>query len=434
MIIFFLLTVKWDQIVQALSSVPADASLVNPFRTSQVEDFNFWYFLIGLVGFVYNTMSWQGTQGFNASALSAHESKMAQVLGNWRNFPRNLFLMFIPIVAFTVLHHPDFAALTAKVNSVLGNIDTTEIQSQMRVPLVLKYLLPTGLLGGFAAVMLGAFITTHNSYLHSWGSIFVQDVVMPFRKKPFTPQQHIRLLRGAIAGVAVFIYFFSLIFRQTQHIYLFFAITAAIFVGGSGSVIIGGLYWKRGTTAAAWSAMITGSTIATSGIVLHQIYENFPVNGQWFWGLAMVSSALVYILVSLLGKRKVQDLDKLLHRGKYAIEGEMKVISEAPARGWKVLGMGREFTAGDKFIYVISYAWIIIWTLIFIGGTIYSLSHSIRDSVWMSYWKFYVFIYLAASVIVVIWFTVGGAFDMKAMIRRLRSLKRDERDDGYISS
>ena len=65
--------------------------------------------------------------------------------------------------------------------------------------------------------------------------------------------QHLRVLRCSILGVGVFIFFFSLVFQQSEYIFLFFAITGAIFAGGRGAVIIGGLYWKRGTTAAAWA-------------------------------------------------------------------------------------------------------------------------------------------------------------------------------------
>ena len=119
--------------------------------------------------------------------------------------------------------------------------------------------------------MLAAFISTHDTYLHSWGSILVQDVIMPFRKKPFDKDTHLKVLRYSIYGVAVFIFFFSLLFQQNQKIALFFAITGAIFAGGSGAVIIGGLYWKRGTTVAAWAAMITGAVIAVGGIILKQI-------------------------------------------------------------------------------------------------------------------------------------------------------------------
>ena len=117
-------------------------------------------------------------------------------------------------------------------------------------------------MGALTTVMLMATIGTHDSYLHSWGSIFIQDVIMPFRRKPFAPEQHLRVLRLSILGVCIFIFLFSMIFQQSEYIFLFFAITGAIFTGGSGAVIIGGLYWKRGTTAAAWSALITGSVIA----------------------------------------------------------------------------------------------------------------------------------------------------------------------------
>jgi SSS family solute:Na+ symporter len=434
LILFFFFTLDWSQIFEALLSAQEtpNASLINPFKTSQVDDFNFWYFIIGLIGFVYNFMSWQGQQAYNASAKSAHEAKMAQVLGNWRNYPRNLFLVFIPVVAITVMNHADFLPISEKVNAILNTVDSTEIQTQIRVPLVLRFLLPTGLLGAFAAVMLSAFISTHDTYLHSWGSIFIQDVIMPFRKKPFPPQQHIKVLRISIIGVAVFIFFFSLLFKQSQNIYLFFAVTGAIFVGGAGSVIIGGLYWKQGTTAAAWSAMISGSSIAIMGTILTSLYEDFPINGQWFWLLSMAGASLVYVIVSLVDRKNDFNMDKLLHRGKYAIEGEMKVIDEVPAKGWKVLGMGKEFTKGDKFIYIVSYAWIFSWTLIFIIGTIYSLSHDVPDSNWLSYWKYYVIVYALVSAVVVIWFTIGGMVDMKSMFKQLSVMKRDDADDGFV--
>jgi solute:Na+ symporter, SSS family len=424
----------WTQIYESLiaAQTAPNASLINPFKTSQVDDFNFWYFIIGLIGFVYNFLSWQGTQAYNASAKSAHEAKMAQVLGNWRNYPRNLFLVFIPVVAITVLNHADFAPVAAQVNEVLAGIESTEIQSQVQVPLVLRFLLPTGLLGAFAAVMLAAFISTHDTYLHSWGSIFIQDVILPFRKKPLSPEQHIKLLRYSIFGVAVFIFFFSLLFQQSQNIYLFFAVTGAIFVGGAGAVIIGGLYWKKGTTTAAWSALISGSSIAILGTVLTTIYQDFPINGQWFWFLSMVGASVVYITVSLLDKKPSFNMDKMLHRGEFAIEGEKKIIDAAPSKGWKMLGMGNEFTKGDKFIYIISYTWIIGWTVIFLGGTVYNLSHDIPDTNWMSYWKYYVIIYAFVSAIVVIWFTIGGVIDMKAMFKKLGEMKRDVADDGHV--
>ena len=37
----------------------------------------------------------------------------------------------------------------------------------------------------------------------------IQDVIMPFRKKPFSPEMHLKVLRASIVFVAIFIFFFS---------------------------------------------------------------------------------------------------------------------------------------------------------------------------------------------------------------------------------
>ena len=110
----------------------------------------------------------------------------------------------------------------------------------------------------------------------------------------------------------------------------------------------------------------------------------------------------------------------------------MKIINAQPARGWKMLGMGKEFTKGDKVIYIVTYTWIFIWTIVFIFGTIYSFTHDVSDSAWLKYWKYYVYIYLTASALVIIWFTIGGVIDLKSMFKRLKLIKLDETDDGFV--
>jgi len=431
-IIVCLFFVNWDQIFVAVSSAPKDASLINPYKTSEVPDFNFWYFLINVLGVIYAKLSWQGSQGFNSSAKSAHEAKMGEVLGNLRDIPKWLFLVFIPIIAYTVLHHSDFASIANGVNSTLSGVGNEAVQNQLRIPIVLSKILPVGVMGAFMAVMLMATIGTHNSYMHSWGSIFIQDVIMPFRKKPFEPVQHLKVLRFSILGVCVFIFLFSLLFPMTDYIFLYFAITAAIFVGGSGAVIIGGLYWKKGTTAAAWSALIIGSVVSVTGIILQQIYPNFPINGQYFWGISMGASSLVYIVVSLLGNKHDFNMDKMLHRGKYAIKEETIIVDEVPVKGLKMLGMGKEFTKGDKVIYLTAYTWTFIWFVVFVIGTIYNFSGDVPDSSWMSFWKIFVIINLAASFIVIVWFTLGGIKDFKEMLHRLKTMVRNHHDDGTV--
>ena len=430
--IYFFKIFSYEEIFQALQKAPENASLLNPFKTGQVKHFNFSYFLIMIAGYFYGPLSWQGSQGSFTSAKDAHESKMGQVLGYWRLMPQILFFIFIPICAYTVMNHPDFLSQAGNVNEVLAGLGSRMEKSQLTVPMVLVNFLPMGLMGCFAAVMLAAFISTHDTYLHSWASIFVQDVILPLRGKALKPGQHIKILRIAIVGVAIFIFFFSLLFRQTQYILLFFQVTGAIFMGGGGAVIAFGLYWKRGTTTAAWSAIITGALVSLAGIILHQIYEDFFIDGQQFFGISMFSSSLAYVLVSLLGKKQQHNMDKLLHRGKFKIKDEHTIKIKQPNKFLKLLGIGKEFSKGDMVLYFGSYLWIFAWVAVFIVGTIYYFINGIADASWMKFWYIFLIIYLIVSIIVIIWFSVGGAKDIKDMFARLKVLVRDEKDDGTV--
>ena len=488
MIIFLFFSVGWDQITEAMEQTPVklaqeeiiktrsdlsfsklteaeqnikiekinekyeNSSRINPFKTSHVEDFNFWYFLIGIVGVMYGTMSWQGSQAYNASAKSAHEAKMGGVLTGFRGIPQALFFLFAPITIYVFMNHVDYQSLAVSVNASIDQLATDSLRTQLRAPLVLSKVLPVGLLGAFAALMLAAFISTHDTYLHSWGSILIQDVIMPFRDKPFDKETHLKVLRYSIFGVAIFIFLFSLLFQQNQKIALFFAITGAIFASGSGAVIIGGLYWKKGTTAAAWTAMSTGAIIAVGGLIVQKVDPGWladtsltvglkntitflaNINGQVYWAIGMGTSTLSYIAVSLLGKKTNFNMDKLLNRGNYVIEGEMEIVNEAPERGWKILGMGKEFTMGDKFIYIVNYIWTFSWTILFIVGTVYNLYYDVSDTSWMTFWKYYLFINIGMAMISIIWFTWGGFKDLNVMMTKLRSDERDHKDDGWVAS
>jgi SSS family solute:Na+ symporter len=433
-VVYLMVQVDWGQIFQALSAAPANASLVNPFHTGSTKDYNFWYFFIGMIGVIYGKLSWQGTQAYNASAKSAHEAKMGDVLANWRGIPQwGLFLVFVPIVAYTFWHGAGFTEAAASVRPVLDGLGSDALRSQLTVPVALTKLLPVGLMGAFAAVMLAAAVGCNETYLHSWGCIFIQDVVQPLRKKAFAPAEHIKFLKASILAVAAFSFVFSLLFQQSEYIFLFFAITGAIFAGGSGAVIIGGLYWKRGTTAAAWSSMIVGAVTAVGGIAVQQIVPDFPVNGQMFWGLAMALSSAVYVVVSLLtGRGKAFDMDKMLHRGPHLVKGEYTVVDTTPVKGWKVLGMGREFTRWDKVIYIATYAWTASWVIVFVVGTVLNLTGEVGDLAWMRFWRVYTMIMLAVSIAVIVWFSIGGIINLKDMIRSLRTMTRDHADTGYV--
>lgn len=536
---YCLRTFSWTMIGEAFQSVPDPErmSMVNPFKTSNMKDFSIWYYLIGLAGAFYGTMSWQGNAGYGVAAKSPHEARMANVLGMWRGGVFYMIMGLMGIFAFTMMHHPSFTGLATQAQDIVANIASPTIRTQMTTPVALRVMLPTGLIGLLAAVMLAAAITTDDTYLHSWGSIFIQDVIMPFRKKAYTPEQHLRALRWSITGVAIFGFLFSLLFRQSQYILMFFAMTGAIFLGGAGSVIVGGLYWKRGTTAGAWCAMATGSFLAVSSMAIQQApFQHVPLtfdapaavsvtvdgkparrgadglwhhrysvqkrdqwvesrvtitdaagavdtravrysydkstqplpaasatlcaavtppdgtvlavppgalrrayvtlramNGQILWFFSMLAAIAMYIVVSLLG-RKSFDMDRMLHRGKYAVASDIaKGGAALPTRGWRALiGLTPEFTRGDRILYVVTMSWSLGWMVVYFTVLTINLIRVQSDAWWLNYFKWVTMINLSVGVITTIWFSLGSLRDMRRFFRDLSLIVRNHADDGRV--
>jgi SSS family solute:Na+ symporter len=440
---------SWNEMVTAVNMASAPGkSMLNPFDTSSITDFNIWFYLIGMFSAFYTVLAWQGSQGFFSSARTPHEQKMGTIIAGWRAVPQNLALTLMSIATVAVFRLPEFADTLTGINKTLQTIPNEMIQGQMKLPLAMAAILPIGVKGLLCTIMIFISFTCHDTYLHSWGSIFVQDVYMPIKRKKLTMQEHIRLLRIAITGVAIFGYVFSLLYPPDQPILMFFAVTGAIWLGGAGSVIIGGLYWPRGTTAGAYSAVITGGVIGLIGVFIPGIYKNltghqFPINGQYINMIAMSSAVLMYVSVSLItGRGKPAfNLDKLLHRGNYAIKNEHTEYVETLKSRWqKFVGITPEFSKSDKIFALFLIGWnllLFLWFIIFTAINLYyKLVHGVllSDNAWSIYWQVGIVINVILCIPVTIWFTVGGIIDIKALYKHLDTCPRDHSDDGSVCS
>jgi SSS family solute:Na+ symporter len=443
LILLLLWMFSWDQISETLLDAPEQESLVHPFKLGQEEHFNFWYYVISVFIIFYGALGWQGTQGYNCAATDAHEAKMAGILNGWRPRVLILIVVILPICVRTFMHHPDFAEDAAVVHDAIAQVsaDTPEqtetLRNQLRTPLAVATMLPPGLLGLMCAAMLAAFISTNDTYLHSWGSILIQDVILPFRKRPFTPRQHLWLLRASVLGVAVFIFVFSLLYRPTQYIAMFLTLT-------------GSLYWKRGSTGGAWAAMITGMVLATTGVVIKQYDASVFIAGldTFFWPCAValyikdgltgqeitfwtsVYAVGMYVLVSILGRTEF-DMDRMLHRGRHAVEGEGGDVP--PPTTWlEKLGFTKEFTGSDRVVTYITLGWPLVWTVVFIIGTIYNLLVDVPDERWLDFWRVWTWLTVFTAFCVTIWFTIGGGRDLRNLFRRLRQIEDNPTEDGRV--
>ncbi|MDP0495246.1 MAG: sodium:solute symporter [Verrucomicrobiota bacterium JB024] len=434
-LIFLVLHFNMDTVKSTLVSLSDSGhSRVNPFDAGEVKHFNAFFFFVNLFGAFYWTMAWQGGQAYNSSARSPHEARMGKILAQWRTAVTTLLPIFLPVAAFVVMHSTDFMPQSQAARDALGAVGDAQLQKQLTTPLVIRELLPAGMLGLFATVMLASAVSTDNTYMHSWGSILIQDVIVPLRGRPLSHRQHMLWLRVSILGVAVFAFFFSLLFRQTQYILLFMSLTGAIFLGGAGAAIIGGLYSRRGTTPAAFVAMIAGSVIGCGGILVKQLDPDFPFDGQQMLFAAMVISLSLYVIVSLT-QRQAFNLDRMLHRGKYAklTEHPEKYGQARPRLGWHVLKPGKDFNRRDKFIFYLTLAWSLTLFSAFAVISLMNLHKRWSDDWWFTYWEVFLGIGLVKAVIVTIWFLIGGGINLRELLEVLRHAKRNSLDDGSVS-
>jgi SSS family solute:Na+ symporter len=460
-LVVLFLKFDWSQISAAISMAPANQSMINPFKIGGLENYSLSYYFISFYVVFYGAYSWQGSAAYNSSAENAHEARMSKILGYLRVLTPILFMIMLPICTYTLFNHVDFAKEAMQANAVLSNIDNAQIQKQVTVPIAMSTILPTGIAGLLCAVVFSAFVANHDTYLHSWGSIFLQDVVMPLRKKPFTPKAHVWYLKLSTLGVAVFIFFFSLWFNQSDDILMFFALSGTIFLAGSGAVIIGGLYWKNGTTAGAWTALTVGFAMAVIGFALSQSYlpgiagyiqkafpdfwlslkhiapslneKKFLINPQEWFFLSMLTSTACYITVSLLTVKKAFNMDRMLHRGEFALASEKTLEDIECLANWrKVLGFSKNLRLDDKFIIYGSYSYMLISLAVVLVGTVYHVFFGIPDKFWMAFWHGYIWVFFVLTIVLSIWLGIGGFIDLRKLFRVLKTVKQDDRDNGTV--
>ncbi|MBE6380884.1 MAG: sodium:solute symporter [Lentisphaerae bacterium] len=442
LMIFLVVQYDWNSIFETLlqhNQANPNQSLFNPFETTSIKSFNIWFFLMGFAMTIMHSGSWQGSSGYAAAAKSAHEAKMSGFLGTWRSLVQTALLIFIPICAVVFFNNPDTADAARGLNDVLSTMDE-QSASQARVPLFLNYILPVGFIGIFAAVMFAAMLSTDDTYMHSWGSIFIQDVILPFRKTPFTEKQHIWLLRGSIIFVGVFAFFFSWLWKETEYILLYFQITGAIFTGGAGAVIIGGLYSRTGTTLGAWVAMILGSGLALASIVFQKLWpiwfgKDFPFDGQILAFVVSIFGFFSYFIVSWLDRKinriKPFNLDRMLHRGEYDTSNE-HVEAWSAGRIWRILGLTNEFTLFDRILFFASIIWTLTWTAVFCTGLVGHYVLHWDAMVWLKIWRFYVMFAFFLGIGTTIWFLIAGFRDIGRLFKTLATDERNYADNGQV--
>ncbi|MDD2478955.1 MAG: hypothetical protein PHS31_03590 [Victivallaceae bacterium] len=538
--VFILYKFSWsNEIVPVMLDRAPGESFLNPYDISKLRDFNVFFLVVTIFATVLHRASWIGA-GTSSAAKSPHEQKMAGLLGAWRGLLGMIFYVLIAITIITVLNHKNFATQAKSIrvnisNRVVGELvknpaiktellenyknipihthtigvdepiseeksmDTAYLTStreilqqdekgnaifqqfrtlyhQMMLAETMRSILPTGLLGAFCLMLVLAMISTDDTRIFSAALTVAQDVVLPLKKKPFTPKGHIQMLRIISILVGVFFFVGSFFMAQLDYIQLFVTIMVSMWMGGCGPVMVFGLYSRFGTTAGAWTSLLTGMFLSIGSVLIQRNWADYvypwmervniveyvgnvltkvsvpfnpyivwtmnpvkcPINSYEFYFMTMVITLFLYIVVSWMTCRTPFNLDRMLHRGKYNINGE-----DAPQQvAWsfrtvvsKLIGITSEYSKGDRFIawfffvYSFIYKFIIIFLLVIIWNAF---------SPWpLEWWGHYFFIVTliipgVLAFITVFWFGIGGVLDLFNLFRDLEARIVNPLDDGRV--
>ena len=445
-------------IINSLKTTSEGHSMLDPFGQSNIKAFTWLFFVLLIFRNFYGVYAWQGNQGYYCSAKNAHEARMSQILAQWRMMLGGIVTLCIPLTAYVIMNNPEFAEKAAAVKSLLSQIPP-EQSTQLTVPAALIQILPVGFMGLFCILMIAATISTDDTSLHSWGTLFIQDVYLPLSKKnqdSLTTVKHLGLLRKSMFWVAVFAWLFSMVFPLRDFIFMFFQITGAVYIGGAGIAIIGGLYWSKGTKEGAWAGMLSGMTLAVTSILLQNIFwvpaninklrevfpdvewigklpETFPINGMRMTVITCLTSTIIYVLFSLFTKKDPDFcLDKVLHRGKFARDEDNAHMNKKIGLFQRLSGISNEFTLFDKIIYYGTFAWVFGAMCVYITLLVYAASTGSNDEFWAKCAKIHILTFMSIGTMVTLWLFVGGIKDFTDLWRTLKSSKRNELDNGSV--
>lgn len=345
---------------------------------------------------------------------------------------------------------------------------------QLSLASTMRKLLPMGLMGCFFLMMVMAMISTDDTRIYSASLTFTQDCILPLLKKPLTMKQHVWVLRITSIAVGVFFLIASLFMAQLSYIQLFVTIVTSLWLGGCGPVLVFGLYSRIGTTAAAWTCLLTGAFLTVFNIFLDRGWSDIiypflqennlvetvgnilekisgplpfiewkinpvdcPINSYEFYFLNMIITLLLYLGVSYLTCKEPFNLDRMLHRGKYNLDGENKETEKLSFKNIfrKLLGITPEYSKGDKVIAWTLFGYSIVYQFILIVVVVLIWNHFYEWPI--EWWGHY---FLITKLIVpgiiaaisAVWLSIGGVKDLIDMFQALKSRVVNHLDNGTV--
>ncbi len=235
--------VGWDNIVNAVTASHGEKG-INPFFPSLFKgEFGVGFLVWQVLEWTAILVAWQAVA---LRLFSSKDSKTGMKIYKWSGLMflfRGILPIFWGIMAFAYLTEP------------VDGLDA--------LPLFLKAIVPSGILGLIFAGLLAASMSTYASYLLSWSSVVSQDIVgviiRQITGREISSKRQLMISRITVAAVMIFIIWWSLFHKLEGYLYFYLQMTGMLFLPGALVSIGFGVYWKKARNAGAYLAFTLGA-------------------------------------------------------------------------------------------------------------------------------------------------------------------------------
>ncbi len=304
----------WNQLLVQMQQLKGEAAF-NPLHPDSGLGplYLVWMLFLGFI----SSCVWQTSVMRATSAENEQVVRRTYLWGSVGFLVRFIIPYFWGVCAFVfVYQHPQLRALYQQAEALQDpNLPNLQLRA---MPLALSAILPAGLIGLLTAGMLAAAMSTYNTYLHTWSAVLTQDVVAPLAKGRLSHRARIMIARLIMCAIAFFLLVWGLWYPLSERLWDYMAITGGIYFTGAFAVLIGGLYWKRASTAGAYAAFAAGF-LMLAGLspvkkILGEMGLQIPGKGE-YEGLAVAVIALLAMFIfSLLFPDKKHEAEAPLEQ------------------------------------------------------------------------------------------------------------------------
>jgi len=278
--ILILMNVGWERLVTTVET-HYGAGGFNPFVNPTMG----WQYV--LFNLMLNTAAVLTWQTMIARVLAAKDTKTGRKV-----YTRTSFFF---VCRFLIPGIWGIAAL-----AMLGPVpDTLEA-----MPRFLSTFVPAGLMGILVAAMLAADMSTDSSYMLTWCSVIYNDILAPFRKRPWSERKGLFWNRTIIALIGIFLLLYGLWYPLKGDLWTYLGVTGTIYLASISVLLIACCYWKRANNWGAVASIVVSAAIPVSYLVMEQVPSTVALAksiGPYYSGIATyLLSGAAMVIGSLL--------------------------------------------------------------------------------------------------------------------------------------